>query len=350
MNFNGNAHGHCTGNVQKRRLILRVPINDLVILDDVLDVPLEHNLGRVGLGAAGDVHSVPLLNVCWFLDIFIIYDHGHNFFLLEAVCISVLACDQSIYFLISTMDSDANDTRPIRAVLEVHCSILTEMADGDFILQMKLGKDVNTAFEICSLCEKKFVTEDYLKKHILKVHLNDHSKQFRDHFECSYCEEKFKENKLLDYHIRGFHLGEKVKCHKCGKYVHLINLTRHNRQWHQRIQKLYEAGKHERIKKLFEADFEEEFPTRRKIHGLGEQINNYNPRWQSLACESLVSGSKRLYSQVTATNSDEDSSKDEESDLDIGLDDWELLEMESAPTHSTKTILVGDDKFTFSSA
>ena len=63
-----------------------------------------------------------------------------------------------------------------------------------------------------------------------------------------------------------------------------------------------------------------------------------------------MSGSKRLYSQVTATNSDEDSSKDEESDLDIGLDDWELLEMESAPTHSTKTILVGDDKFTFSSA
>ena len=68
-----------TGNVQKRCLILRVPINDLVILDDVLDVPLEHHLGRVGLGAAGDVHSVPLLNVCWFLDIFIIYDHGHNF-------------------------------------------------------------------------------------------------------------------------------------------------------------------------------------------------------------------------------------------------------------------------------
>ena len=80
MNLNGNAHGHCTGNVQKRRLILRVPINDLVILDDVLDVPLEHHRRRVGLGAAGDVHSVPLLNVCWFLDIFIIYDHGHNFF------------------------------------------------------------------------------------------------------------------------------------------------------------------------------------------------------------------------------------------------------------------------------
>ena len=63
------------------------------------------------------------------------------------------------------MDSDANDTRPIGAVLEDHCSILTEMADGDFILQMKSGKDVNTAFETCSLCEKKFVTEDYLKKH-----------------------------------------------------------------------------------------------------------------------------------------------------------------------------------------
>ena len=91
MNLNGNAQGqgNCTGNVQKRRLILRVPINDLVILDDVLNVPLEHNLGRVGLGAARDVHSVPLLNVCWFLDIFIIYDQGHNFFLLEAVCISL---------------------------------------------------------------------------------------------------------------------------------------------------------------------------------------------------------------------------------------------------------------------
>ena len=254
------------------------------------------------------------------------------------------------------MDTDSNDTRPIGAVLEDHCSILTEMADGDFILQMKSGKDVNKVFETCSLCEKKFVTEDYLKKHILKVHLNDHSKQFRDHFECSYCEEKFKEKKLLDYHIRGFHLGQTVKCHKCGKHVHLINLTRHNRQWHQRIEKLYEAGKHERIKKLFEADFEEEFPTKSKIHGLSEPINNYNlinirnPRWQSLACESLVSGSKRLYSQVAATNSDEDSSKDEESDLDIGLDDWALLEMESAPTYSTKTILVGDDKFTFSSA
>ena len=69
-----------------------------------------------------------------------------------------------------------------------------------------------------------------------------------------------------------------------------------------------------------------------------------------MACESLVSGSKRLYSQVAATNSDEDSSKDEESDFDIGLDEWALLEMESAPTYSTKTILVGDDKFTFSSA
>ena len=267
-----------------------------------------------------------------------------------------LSGNQSIYFLNSTMDVDTDDDRPIGSVLEDHCSILTEMADGDFILQMKSGKDVNKVFETCSLCEKKFVTEDYLKKHILKVHLNDHSKQFRDHFECSYCEEKFKEKKLLDYHIRGFHLGQTVKCHKCGKHVHLINLTRHNRQWHQRIEKLYEAGKHERIKKLFEADFEEEFPTKSKIHGLSEPINNYNlinirnPRWQSLACESLVSGSKRLYSQVAATNSDEDSSKDEESDFDIGLDDWALLEMESAPTYSTKTILVGDDKFTFSSA
>ena len=175
------------------------------------------------------------------------------------------------------MDTDSNDTRPIGAVLEDHCSILTEMADGDFILQMKSGKDVNKVFETCSLCEKKFVTEDYLKKHILKVHLNDdHIKQFRDPFECSYCEEKFKEKKLLDYHIRGFHLGQTVKCHKCGKHVHLINLTRHNRQWHQRIEKLYEAGNHQRIKKLFETDFKEEFTTkRRKIHGVSEQNDNY---------------------------------------------------------------------------
>ena len=83
----------------------------------------------------------------------------------------------------------------------------------------------------CGECDRSFVTSNYLKLHVNRVHLK--IKPLRK-FVCNECEETFEQKHALEYHMNRIHL--KVKPYVCGfcKKAFYIeaNLKRHLKRTH----------------------------------------------------------------------------------------------------------------------
>ena len=70
------------------------------------------------------------------------------------------------------------------------------------------------AKDFCELCQKKFMSQSSLFKHISMVHKS--SRQAIKTFPCEFCEKKFTAEDYLNFHIEKFHSSLHV-CQNCKK-------------------------------------------------------------------------------------------------------------------------------------
>lgn len=98
---------------------------------------------------------------------------------------------------------------------------------------------------ICTICDKKFLEEIYLKKHVLTLHNENESSE---KFKCKLCAKEFAYKSNLNVHIKRTHLKEKFKCIYCEKSLSSKQkLENHKLQLHAQMDICIDESEVDRI-------------------------------------------------------------------------------------------------------